>query len=53
MTYVFSQHSLEQMRNRGITKETVERILKNPDQIIKHEDLTIFQGIEKVAGNYF
>ena len=47
MTYVFSQHSLEQMRNRGIIKETVEKILKNPDQIIKHEDLTIFQGIEK------
>ena len=47
MNFIFSQHALEQMKERGISKETVENIVTNPDQIMTLEDLTVFQGIEK------
>lgn len=47
MNYIFSQHALEQMKERGISKETVENILTKPDQITAYEDLTIFQRLEK------
>ena len=47
MNYFFSQHALEQMKARTISKETVENILTKPDQITIHEDLTVFQGLEK------
>lgn len=47
MDYVFSQHALEQMKDRAIPKETVENILTKPDQITTHEDLTVFQRLEK------
>jgi predicted metal-dependent phosphotriesterase family hydrolase len=33
MNYIFSQHALEQMKERGISEETVENILTKPDQI--------------------
>jgi hypothetical protein len=35
MDYIFSQHSLEQMKVRAISKETVENILTKPAQISK------------------
>jgi hypothetical protein len=47
MNYIFSQHALEQMKERTISKETVENILAKPDQISAHEDLTVFQRLEK------
>jgi hypothetical protein len=47
MIYVFSMHALEQMKTRAISIETVEKILAKPDQISTHEDLTVFQGLEK------
>jgi hypothetical protein len=47
MNYIFSQHALEQMKERTISKETVENILAKPDQISVHEDLTVFQRLEK------
>ncbi|MEI6899976.1 MAG: DUF4258 domain-containing protein [Bacteroidota bacterium] len=49
MNYIFSQHALEQMEARGISKEVVENILSKPDQINELEDLTVFQGIDKVG----
>jgi hypothetical protein len=52
MNFIFSQHALEQMKARGISKETVENILDRPDQITEHEDLTIFQGLEKIDKYY-
>jgi len=53
MTYVFSQHALDQMKARAISEETVESILVNPDQIMTHEDLTVFQGLEKRDKTFF
>ena len=47
MIYVFSMHALEQMKTRAISKEIVEKILAKPDQISTHEDLAVFQGLEK------
>jgi hypothetical protein len=37
------------MEARGISKEVVENILSKPDQINELEDLTVFQGIDKVG----
>jgi hypothetical protein len=45
MDFTFSQHALDQMETRGISKETVEYILANPDQIITNEYLTVFQQV--------
>jgi len=53
MVYVFSQHALEQIEKRGINKAVVERVLKNPDQIITHDDLNVFQRIETIDRKLF
>jgi hypothetical protein len=45
MDFTFSQHALDQMDSRGISKETVENILANPDQILTLDDLTVFQQV--------
>ncbi len=44
---------LEQMRERNISKETVENILAKPDQIAAHENLTVFQHLEKTDKTLF
>jgi hypothetical protein len=53
MIYVFSQHALEQMEKRGIDKAVVERALNNPDQITVHDDLNVFQKIERIDRKLF
>jgi hypothetical protein len=53
MVYVFSHHALEQMEKRGINKATVESVLKNPDQITTHDDLNVFQRIERIDRKLF
>ncbi|MCX6249955.1 MAG: DUF4258 domain-containing protein [Bacteroidetes bacterium] len=54
MGFIFSQHALDQMRERGITKETVENILAKPDQVKTHEeDLTVFQHLERIDKTVF
>jgi hypothetical protein len=45
MEYFFSQHALEQMHFRGISKTLVEEILREPEQRIEEEHLTVFQSI--------
>ncbi|MCX6287266.1 MAG: DUF4258 domain-containing protein [Bacteroidetes bacterium] len=53
MDYIFSQHALEQMSKRDIPKETVENILRNPDQKALQADLTVFQSIERSESSEF
>jgi hypothetical protein len=54
MEYIFSQHALEQMRLRGISKTLVESILKKPDQRKEVDDLTVLQGIRtEETGEFF
>lgn len=43
--YQFSQHALEQMHLRGISRAVVESILIKPDQLKQSGDLTVFQRI--------
>jgi hypothetical protein len=38
MLFEFSLHSLEQMKLRSITKEIVELVLNEPDEIIIEDD---------------
>ena len=45
MEFSYSQHVLEQMERRGITKETVERVLESPGQVLHQADLTEFQSL--------
>ena len=47
MKYSFSQHALQQMMFREITKEIVDGLLSGPDQIVEQDDLMVFQGIIK------
>jgi hypothetical protein len=50
MLFEFSLHSLEQMKLRSITKEIVELVLKEPDEIIIEDDnQKVFQ---KCVDNY-
>ena len=54
MNFVFSNHSLEQIRRRGLNKEKIEEILQNPDQIIELKGQRIYQSIVAFVpeGNY-
>jgi hypothetical protein len=45
MKYLFSQHAIEQMRIRGISREIIEIILSEPDQTVEQDNLKIFQSI--------
>jgi hypothetical protein len=53
MKFVFSNHAIEQMKLRNISQTIVEKILKNPQQIIKENGHKIYQSIVKMgSGNY-
>ena len=43
MHFKFSKHALMQMERRGIKKELVEKIIHNPDKIIKQDKECFFQ----------
>ena len=46
MLFEFSLHSLEQIKLRSITKEIVELVLNEPDEIIIEDDnQKVFQKI--------
>jgi hypothetical protein len=45
MEIVFSKHSLEQILERKISKNSVEEILKNPQAKILSEGLAIYQSL--------
>ena len=50
MLFEFSLHSLEQIKLRSISKETVELVLNEPDEIIIEDDnQKVFQ---KIVDNY-
>jgi hypothetical protein len=53
MNVIFSNHALEQMKLRGISKESIQKILNNPGQISKFEKLTIYQGLEIISDKKF
>jgi hypothetical protein len=43
--FIFSKHSIEQMRNRNISMEIVLKILEDPKEIIFGNKQTIYQSI--------
>lgn len=45
MSFVFSKHALEQMKLRQISRSIVEEILEKPQQIIKENNIWIYQSI--------
>ncbi len=45
MKYVFSKHALEQMELRGISRNVVEKILTNLEQIKDELDKKVYQSI--------
>ena len=46
MNFKFSKHALMQMERRGIKKELVEKIIHNPDKIIKQDkELRIYSKL--------
>ena len=45
MEFVFSNHALLQMKLRQISKSMVERILENPEQIIKENGHKVYQSV--------
>ncbi len=47
MIYQLSQHALNQMGIRDISRETVEGILSVPDQTVEQDNLIVFQSIIK------
>jgi hypothetical protein len=50
MLFEFSSHSLEQIKLRSITKDVVELVINEPDEIIIEEDNQhVFQ---KIIENY-
>ena len=45
MDFIFSKHSIEQLKLRGISKKTVRDVLTNPLQIIDINGKQIYQSI--------
>ena len=45
MKFTFSNHALEQMKLRHISKAVVEAILENPQQVIKENGHRIYQSV--------
>ena len=43
--FEFSNHALEQVKLRGISKEVVRKILLNPDQIVAEEGKKVYQSL--------
>jgi len=50
MLFEFSNHSVEQIKMRSISKEIVELVIKEPDKIIIEDDNQ--QIFQKVVENY-
>jgi len=44
MEIIFSNHSLEQIRRRQISEQTVLEIVQNPELVIEKIDITIYQA---------
>ena len=45
MPYVFSAHVLQEMARRNISRESVEAVLDNPEQVVSGKnDHTIYQS---------
>ena len=45
MTFVFSKHVLEELRERNIPRELVERVLQSPQQkVAEVENVTCYQS---------
>lgn len=50
MLFEFSLHCLEQMKLRSITRETIDLVMKDPDDVIIEDDnQKVFQ---KIVDNY-
>lgn len=45
MSIVFSKHALEQMRVRGISRQSVIETLEHPDKIIENDDTVTYQKV--------
>lgn len=45
MNFEFSKHALEQMKLRGIPKDTIKKILTHPEQIRDEEGKKVYQAI--------
>jgi len=48
MKFTFSNHALEQMKLRRISKAIVESIMENPQEVIKENGHKIYQSIVKM-----
>jgi len=56
MSFVFSNHALEQMRRRGVKQEDVEVAMLQPDQKLidtDNPDITIYQSLLNESGQVF
>lgn len=47
--FKFSNHALEQIKLRGISKEVVRKILLNPDQVVEEEGKKVYQSVQKLS----
>ena len=48
MSFIFSNHALEQMQLRQISRSIVEKILEKPHQISKEKDASVYQSIVSI-----
>ncbi len=47
MEYEFARHSLAQLQPRNITKEIVDEILQNSQQVVSEDGYAVYQSIIK------
>ena len=53
MEFEFSKHALEQIKLRQISLAIANKVLKNPDQVVKENGNRIYQSIISTAGKKY
>ncbi len=53
MRICYTKHALEVLRERNISSELVENLLKSPEQVIEQENVSIAQSIVERAGKEY
>jgi hypothetical protein len=54
MNFIYSKHSEEQIKLRGLDQGIIEHVLTNPDQMIKHDlNSTFFQKLVREGNKQY
>ncbi len=52
--FLYSKHALEQINHRGLSKDTIDMIIRKPDHILPDsEDVAVYQKLVKEEDKHY